>query len=140
MTRIFIAGGAFFLGVAILIAMAVREGGVPTVSADHVTSDGYQGEEVFLVVQVSKIQRMANPARFSVLDKDGGTTPLEVETKAVLSDTFSEGSDLRIKGTFDPVSEVFTATWVDTKCPSKYDGTREGGPSEYATPEPLPGP
>lgn len=125
MTRIVIAGATFFLGVGILIGMAVREEGIPTVSIGEVTSQEYGGEPVFLVVQVESIQQMANPARFRVLDKQGGTTSLRVETREVLSDTFAKGSDLRVKGTYDPGTEVFTATWVDTKCPSKYEGSAD---------------
>jgi hypothetical protein len=132
MARIVIAGLAFFLGMGLLIGMAVKEEGIPTVPLDHVVSPAYQGEEVFLVVRVESIQQMINPARFRVLDKQGGLKSLQVETREVLADTFGKESDLRIRGTYDPGTEVFTATWVDTKCPSKYEGTREDStpPSE----------
>ncbi|MCZ6691046.1 MAG: cytochrome c maturation protein CcmE [Planctomycetota bacterium] len=120
MPRVMIAGGVFFIGVAILIGMAVREEGTPTVVIGHITSGEYQGDAVFLVVQVQSVDRLGNPARFTVRDKRAGTRVLQVETREVLSDTFANGSDLRIKGTFDPLKDLFTATWVDTKCPSKY--------------------
>ncbi len=143
MPRVMIAGGAFFIGAAILIGMAVREEGIPTVAIGYITAEAYQGEgveayqgeEVFLVVQVKSVERLGNPARFAVLDKKGGTRVLQVETRVVLSDTFANGSDLRIKGTFDPLKDLFTATWVDTKCPSKYDGTRDGESPTYDSPQ-----
>ena len=133
MQRILIAGVTFFLGMAILVWMAVKEEGIPTVAVNHVTSQDYEGGDVFLVVVVGEVEQFASPARFSVLDKEGGTTPLRVETREVLSDTFGKGSDLRIKGTYDPETEVFTATWVDTKCPSKYEGTREDSTGQAGT-------
>lgn len=123
MVRIAIAGGTFLLGVALLLLMAVREGGIPTVPVSHVTSGEYTGEVVFLDVVVQEIQELEKPARFLVLNKEGGATPLQVETRETLSDTFAQGSDLRVKGTYEPESKTFTATWVDTKCPSRYEGT-----------------
>lgn len=133
MARFVIAGAAFVLGVALLIVFAVREGGIPTVSVAHLESDEYAGEEVFLDGEVTEIQQDANPARFLLLDKRGGDQPIQIETREVLSDTFEVGSNLRVKGSYDQESKEFHANYVDTKCPSKYEGTGSGASSTYST-------
>ena len=130
MARFVIAGATFVLGVALLIGLALREGGIPTVSAAHLEAAEYEGEQVFMDGQVTEIQQKTNPARFKFLCKRGGSRPIQVETREVLSDTFDVGSDLRVKGSYDKGSRKFTATYVDTKCPSKYE---EGEAGEQAS-------
>lgn len=125
MPRVLIAGAAFLLGLGILMTMALREGGVETVEASFVLSDAYGGKEVYIDCQVTDIEQKANPARFTVLGKTGGTKEIDVETRVTLSDTFEVGSDLRMKGKYDREKKVFDASYIDTKCPSKYDGTRD---------------
>ena len=132
MPRVLIAGIGFFLGAGILVVMAVRQEGIPTVSASQLNDPKYAGEEVFLDVKVTEILQAAKPSRFRVLGRTGGSEPVLVETDAVLSDTFGVGSDLRIKGVYDSKSRRFAASYVDTKCPSKYEGAKEGAPA--ATP------
>lgn len=129
MPRVLIAGAAFVLGLGILMTMALREGGVETVDAPHVLSSEYRGQEVYVDVQVTDIEQKANPARFTVLGKTGGTQKIDVETRVTLSDTFEVGSDLRMKGTYDKEKKIFDASYIDTKCPSKYDGTRDASPT-----------
>jgi hypothetical protein len=125
MPRILIAGATFVVGLGILMAMALREGGVETVDAAHLLSDDYRGDEVYIDAQVTDIVQKANPARFTVLGKAGGTQRVDVETEVTLSDTFEVGSDLRMKGKYDKEKKIFDANYIDTKCPSKYDGTRD---------------
>ena len=127
MARFVIAGSTFFLGVSLLIALALREGAIPTVSASHLESEEYDGGQVFLDGRVTEIQQKMNPARFKFLCKSGGSRAIQVETREVLSDTFDVGSDLRVKGSYDKGTRNFTATYVDTKCPSKYEGNESDG-------------
>ena len=44
-----------------------------------------------------------------------------VTYNGILPDTLSEGQDLVVQGTYDPVGHAFNATEVLTKCPSKYE-------------------
>ena len=131
MARFVIAGSTFALGVALLVTFAIREGAIPTVAAAHLETDEYDGREVFLDGQVTEIQQDANPARFLFICKRGGNQALQVETREVLSDTFEVGSNLRVKGRYDRESKEFQASYIDTKCPSKYEERESGGPSTY---------
>ncbi len=56
--------------------------------------------------------------RFS-LEKRNKT--LVVSYNGILPDTMTEGQDLVVQGTFDAARQIFVATEVLTKCPSKYE-------------------
>ena len=109
-----------------------------TVAAADLESADYDGGEVFIDGEVTEIQQMKNPTRFLFICKRGGSQALQIETREVISDTFEVGSSVRLKGRYDRGAKAFTASHIDTKCPSKYEesqtGSQTGSPSPASSP------
>lgn len=59
-------------------------------------------------------------ARFQLMDKDNATLSLWVDYRGALPDTFQEGAEVIVEGRWQE-PDVFNATSVITKCPSKYE-------------------
>lgn len=56
---------------------------------------------------------------------------LNVSYHGVVPDTFKDGSDVVVEGTYDPAAAKFTATTLLAKCPTKYESQKQGASAEY---------
>lgn len=96
--------------------------------------------------QVAAIESLA-PLRFTVTSRTDTRLSLKVTSSRAVPENFKVGIDVGLKGTFKPGSQVFDAYAVTTKCPSRYEASKEygkeaGAPAqEYPTgaPETPPG-
>lgn len=51
---------------------------------------------------------------------------VEVDYHGVVPDTFKDGSDVVVEGTYDPGAKKFHATTLLAKCPTKYESQQQG--------------
>ncbi len=68
--------------------------------------------------------------RFTMVDIDDPSYTLLVVYDGILPDTFKEGNDVMVEGTWENNS-VLKATNIMTKCASKYDPAEEGAKGDY---------
>ena len=71
-----------------------------------------------LVPDSVQVKPGTNDYRFSI-SKRGQN--LFVAYSGILPDTMKEGQDIVVQGVFDPSRQLFAASEVLTKCPSKYE-------------------
>ena len=50
---------------------------------------------------------------------------VEVDYHGVVPDTFKDGSDVVVEGTYDPGAKKFHATTLLAKCPTKYESQQQ---------------
>jgi cytochrome c-type biogenesis protein CcmE len=64
---------------------------------------------------------------FRLVDKDDASKAIVVDYKGAVPDTFKPGAEVIVEGRLRDGREVFSATTLMTKCPSKYQKeNREG--------------
>lgn len=59
--------------------------------------------------------------RFIVHDRENPATTMVVDYRGAVPDTFEPGVEVILEGSLTPGSNVFAATVLTTKCPSKYE-------------------
>ncbi|UCG39117.1 MAG: cytochrome c maturation protein CcmE [bacterium] len=57
---------------------------------------------------------------FSVRDTDNRRVTMQARYEGVMPDAFKEGAEVILEGTYSQVSNLFSATTLLAKCPSKY--------------------
>jgi cytochrome c-type biogenesis protein CcmE len=78
------------------------------------------------------IQKLDNGTRvdFSVFEKSNNES-IPVSFSGLIPDTFKDGAEVVVEGTFDPEKGTFDATTLLAKCPSKYEGKADEHPGDY---------
>jgi cytochrome c-type biogenesis protein CcmE len=76
--------------------------------------------------QVAEIESLA-PLRFTITSRTDSRLRMKVTSARAVPENFKVGIDVGLKGTYDPQSGVFDAYTVTTKCPSRYEASKEVG-------------
>ncbi|EGJ51542.1 cytochrome c maturation protein CcmE [Desulfocurvibacter africanus] len=63
---------------------------------------------------------------FQLVDKDDASKRIRVDYGGAVPDTFKPGVEVIVEGGLDPQSQVFSASMLMTKCPSKYEKENRG--------------
>lgn len=71
-------------------------------------------------VKEGSIERNGVQARFVIVDS-GVELPVEHSGKTLLPDTFQDGADAGVEGSYDPARKVFISHKVMAKCASRYE-------------------
>ncbi len=58
---------------------------------------------------------------FQLVDKEDASKRIRVDYGGAVPDTFKPGVEVIVEGGLDPQSQVFSASMLMTKCPSKYE-------------------
>lgn len=69
------------------------------------------------------IQKQQLDYQFAICGKTN--QKLNVAYHGVVPDTFKDGSDVVVEGTYDPATKNFTATTLLAKCPTKYESQQQ---------------
>ena len=123
---------ALVLGVVFLVVSSSGEAGHPhyQLSEFHkILKDNPQKLDkrfmtVYGNVKEGTIIRHGVEANF-VIEKDGQELPIFFTGKTLLPDTFKEGAEATIDGTYDAQKNIFMADKVMAKCASKYKAVAE---------------
>lgn len=81
-------------------------------------------------VKEGSIEREGVRARFTIVDQ-GIEMAVEHSGKTLLPDTFQDGADAGVEGTFDPARKVFVSHKVMAKCASRYEAPGQMNQKSY---------
>lgn len=130
---VYIAAFALLLGgLGYLIVTGLSQGATPTLSVAQAASmdvEELRHVRLFGTVLPEDVEQRSDNlgVAFHVADNTGASVSMRVEYRGSVPDTFAAGSEVIIKGDWDEQAEVFRATQLTTKCPSKYEEKREEG-------------
>ncbi|HMV36226.1 MAG TPA: cytochrome c maturation protein CcmE [Turneriella sp.] len=81
-------------------------------------------------VKEGSIEREGVRARFTIVDQ-GIEMAVEHSGKTLLPDTFQDGADAGVEGTYDPARKVFVSHKVMAKCASRYEAPGQMNQKSY---------
>lgn len=89
---------------------------------------GERGVRLSGHVLSGSIKRDDSLSRVEFLVEEKATArTMRVAYRGIVPDTFKDGAEVVVEGTFDPDKNLFAAHNLLAKCPSKYEGKQEGG-------------
>lgn len=91
-----------------------------------------QGETIKVNGKVVDGSIQRNQMDFLFTIHGAPTNLVNVKYHGVVPDTFKDGSDVVVEGTYDAKSGVFTATTLLAKCPTKYDSQKTAQETPHA--------
>ena len=126
-------------GLIALVTMGIVQGGIPEIQVHELLSGDYSGRKVKVHGKIARIEKETRPLVFEVCDKLDASKVIRVEVDDVRPDLFKVGNDVAVEGALD--GPLFNGTKIYTKCPSKYEASKEGAPANYEgkpeTPKPA---
>lgn len=137
--KLFAVAAIFLVALGSLIWVGLASA-VPVISVAELRDSAAQSGELELKDgQVRSIESFA-PLRFTVGARTGIGEPITVESPRTVPENFKVGIDVGLVGVFDQQRNVLVASRVLTKCPSKYEATKEAaagqGGGSYKNPPP----
>lgn len=112
-------------GAAVLVFSGVKQSSVYFLEVSEALAMGTENlnqARLFGIVGGSDIQRpdSALGVRFNLMDKEERQKIIRVDYTGVVPDTFKPGVEVIVEGNMRAKENVFAATTLLTKCPSKY--------------------
>lgn len=136
--QVTIAVALVLVGTAYLIFSASSSEGIEYKSATEMRATDLGGRSLRLTGHVKEgtIQKFVAERRveFVVLDHD--SVAMRTSYTGVVPDTFKDKCEVVVSGTYDRAQDLFLATDLLAKCPSKYQG-RYNGPGAAASSTPA---
>lgn len=122
--RTIFAVACIVFGVGYLIFSAASAEGIVYKTIDEIRSEGSSGRFYRLkgdakegsIIKHSRERRV----EFVVIDEAGNE--MIVTYQGVVPDTFNDRAEVVVSGHYRPASDLFEATELLAKCPSKYEG------------------
>ncbi len=130
-TRLLVATGVivvvFIVGVVFLVQ---KQGAYYRQVSDLVTGQ-YDGKNVKVGGKVldGTIKRDSTGVRFAIQDLTGKQDTVNVLYSGQMPDTFDTGVDVVVIGKYASNGALITADQLQTKCPSKYQGSASPAPA-----------
>lgn len=119
-----IVGLVFLAALGVLIGLGVASS-LPVLSLSALLTDTYEGGPVTVNNgQIYSIETRA-PLRFTVAPRGDPSLQVRVESTQSVPENFKDGNDVGITGRYDRDAKVFYAHTVTTKCPSRYESTKQ---------------
>ncbi len=128
-TRLLIATGVIVAVFVVGIVFLVQKQGAYYRQVSDLTTGQYDGKNVKVGGRVidGTINRDDSGVHFEILDLTGKTDTIQVTYSGQMPNTFESGVDVVVIGTY--ASNVLTADQLQTKCPSKYEGSASPAPA-----------
>ncbi|MBI4604773.1 MAG: cytochrome c maturation protein CcmE [Planctomycetes bacterium] len=126
MKKILAVCALFLAALGALIGVGVASA-IPVVSVAQLATPEYPGGTVEVKDgKVAAIESLV-PLRFTISRRDGPETEtVRVESPRTVPESFKVGIDVGLRGAYDPGKKLFQAYQVTTKCPSKYEASKDG--------------
>ncbi len=125
MKKLLVVAVIFLSALSALIWVGVASA-IPIVSVAELNTPQFaQGEVEIKDGQVQAIESFA-PLRFTVASRSGAGPQILVESPRTVPENFKIGIDVGLRGSFDHKKRLFHAYQVTTKCPSKYEASKDG--------------
>ncbi len=134
--KLFIVALTFLGALSALIWVGVASA-IPIVSVAELRKSEIVGAEV--EVNDGKIELIESfaPLVFTVVSRSGHGEPVVVESPRPVPENFKLGIDVGLRGRFNQQKNRFVAGVVTTKCPSKYEASKDAGKSGAYAPTPA---
>ena len=108
-----------------VLTVAIIQGKIPELEVSEVRAYEGPAGDVKMLGTIHSILTVLDPLRFEVRGKGADAkAPHEVivvEGSLAKPDNFKVGNEVTVQGTFDTLTDVFTANRIWTACPSKYE-------------------
>jgi hypothetical protein len=103
---------------------------IPVLGVAQLKTPKYDGGDVEVKDgQVSAVESIA-PLKFTIKPRAGNEPQVLVETPRTVPENFKVGIDVGLRGSYDPETNLFSAYHISTKCPSKYEASKDGEATE----------
>jgi cytochrome c-type biogenesis protein CcmE len=128
-TRLLIATGVIVVVFVVGVVFLVQKQGAYYRQVSDLTTGQYDGQNVKVGGRVidGTISRDDDGVHFEIQDLTGKTDTVTVTYSGQMPNTFESGVDVVVIGTY--ASSVLTADQLQTKCPSKYEGSASPAPA-----------
>lgn len=134
-----IAGIVIILAIVYLIYMGVKESGVYYMNIAELKAKGASSQGQGLRISGSVLEGSVEELpkelvlKFKVIDEDGDKSNfVNVRYKGIKPDSFKEDVQVILEGKYNFGENLFRATTLLVKCPSRYEG--EIPPQDYKHP------
>jgi cytochrome c-type biogenesis protein CcmE len=103
---------------------------IPVMGVARLRTPEYPGGEVEIKDgQVAAIESIS-PLKFTIRPRAGNEPQVLVETPRSVPENFKVGIDVGLRGSYDAEKNLFRAYHISTKCPSKYEASKDGEATE----------
>lgn len=128
-TRLLIATGVIVVAFVVGVVFLVQKQGAYYRQVSDLATGQYDGKNVKVGGRVidGTINRDDSGVHFEIQDLTGKTDTVKVTYSGQMPNTFESGVDVVVIGTY--ASNVITADQLQTKCPSKYEGSASPAPA-----------
>lgn len=127
MAKILIVSGIFVSALAVLVWVGVVEASIPVLKLSQLQSAEYEGGTIRLDDgHVAQIESLV-PLRFTIAAKNDPSLTLQVESDTSKPENFKVGIDVGLQGEYNREKRLFRAFKVSTRCPSRYEATKDAG-------------
>lgn len=134
--RLAVVGVVFLVSVGALVGFGLRASNIPVYEFSALTAaeSTYQGGALQLDgVKVVAVESM-HPLQFTVAPDGGNVTPIRVSSRLSPPENFGVGKSVSLRGTYSRPDRAFEAVMITTKCPSRYEASKEAEAADGASP------
>lgn len=115
------------LAVGALIAAGVVFGAIPELQVRDVLAQPPEAKQKIKVHGIlHSIEQGTRPLKFTIRDKENAGQLMQVVADELRPDIFEVGKDVAVEGFFDNRAVLMNGTKIYTKCPSKYEASKDG--------------
>jgi cytochrome c-type biogenesis protein CcmE len=130
-TRLLVATGVIVVVFIIGVVFLVQKQGAYYRQVSDLTTGQYDGKNVKVGGKVldGTIKRDSSGVRFTIQDLTGKQGTVNVLYSGQMPNTFDAGVDVVVIGKYASNGALITADQLQTKCPSKYQGSASPAPA-----------
>lgn len=122
--KLFVIAAALFGALGVLIGVGVVAGSIPSYDLPEFLASDYQGGRVQVGAMITSVDSVM-PLAFTVHSRTDVNQTIRVESPKAPPENFRPGIEVGLRGTYDPETRTFTAYQIMTKCPTKYEASKE---------------
>jgi cytochrome c-type biogenesis protein CcmE len=129
-TRLLVATGVIVVVFIVGVVFLVQKQGAYYRQVSDLATGQYDGKNVKVGGRVldGTIKRDSSGVRFTIQDLTGEQSTVNVLYSGQMPNTFDSGVDVVVIGKYAGNGALITADQLQTKCPSKYEGSASPAP------------
>ena len=129
-TRLLVATGVIVVVFIVGVVFLVQKQGAYYRQVSDLATGQYDGKNVKVGGRVldGTIKRDSTGVRFTIQDLTGQQSTVNVLYSGQMPNTFDSGVDVVVIGKYAGNGALITADQLQTKCPSKYEGSASPAP------------
>ena len=123
--KLWVPATIIFLALTGLVWMGIVQGGIPELQVHQVLAGQCPEGEIKVHGIIHAIERKHRPLVFEIHDREDKTAILKIEVDDVRPDLFKVSNDVSVVGFYDSAAGMMRGEKINTKCPSKYEASKE---------------